>query len=208
MSNCVKLINRPLALPSGLCYIETANLDGETNLKVHESLKDTLQFSDTFELCGTVECEVPNNRLYVFEGTLHLASGEKMSVSNKNVILRGSVVRNVPFVVGIVTYTGKDSKIVRNSVAPPSKRSSLERQMDVAIAVIFVCLLAICATAGVASQLRPHHERWYIHLDEPAFAYSGTVLAALFGIASYIILFNQMIPLSLYVTYEYIYILF
>jgi hypothetical protein len=99
--------------------------------------------------------------------------------------------------------------------------------MDVAIAVLFVLLLLMCltagivvsrficcqfsnrlqnvdnvafATVGIGSQLAPHHERWYIHRDQPAFAYEGSLLAALFGAASYIILFNQFIPLSLYVT--------
>jgi magnesium-transporting ATPase (P-type) len=96
-------------LPSGLCYVETANLDGETNLKVHESLKQTIPTRDSgpiHRLRGSVDCEAPNNRLYVFQGALTLeSSGATISVSNKNLLLRGCVVRNVPSVIGVVVYT-------------------------------------------------------------------------------------------------------
>ena len=59
--------------PDGLCYIETANLDGETNLKIRQSLKETssiLTPEDVGKIEGIIKCELPNNSLYTFEATL------------------------------------------------------------------------------------------------------------------------------------------
>lgn len=49
------------ALPSGMCYVETANLDGETNLKIHQSLKEidsVANESNIHTLAGRIVCEV------------------------------------------------------------------------------------------------------------------------------------------------------
>ena len=61
--------------PQGMCYIETANLDGETNLKIRSSLLATSQIIEGTELSqmyGTVEAEAPNRRLYEFAGNISL----------------------------------------------------------------------------------------------------------------------------------------
>jgi phospholipid-translocating ATPase len=46
------------------------------------------------------------------------------------VLLRGTVLRNTKWIIGLVLYTGEDSKIVLNSGGTPSKRSKVERQMN------------------------------------------------------------------------------
>ena len=59
--------------PQGMCYIETANLDGETNLKIRSSLTATAQLTEGSELSqlfGQVEAEAPNRRLYEFAGNI------------------------------------------------------------------------------------------------------------------------------------------
>lgn len=65
--------------PDGLCYIETSNLDGETNLKIRQSLKETSEIltpEAVANLDGVIKCEKPNNSLYTFEGTLRLNQKE------------------------------------------------------------------------------------------------------------------------------------
>ena len=65
--------------PQALCYIETSNLDGETNLKVRQGLPATagiLEAKDLFHLTGHMECELPNRHLYEFAGRLKLGSAE------------------------------------------------------------------------------------------------------------------------------------
>lgn len=56
-----------------MCYIETMNLDGETNLKIRQSPQETSHLLDTNALntfYATIECEHPNKLVYEFSGTL------------------------------------------------------------------------------------------------------------------------------------------
>ena len=59
--------------PQGMCHIETANLDGETNLKIRTSLTQTSDFTDgsrLAKLTGQVQAELPNKQLYDFAGRI------------------------------------------------------------------------------------------------------------------------------------------
>jgi phospholipid-transporting ATPase len=60
----------------GTCYLQTANLDGETNLKLRKALPATASTSSSIEkllnIKGTIQCESPNERLYQFNGRLVL----------------------------------------------------------------------------------------------------------------------------------------
>lgn len=58
-----------------MCYIETMNLDGETNLKIRQGLPETSRYieaTDLKQLKGTIECELPNRLIYDFAGSLKL----------------------------------------------------------------------------------------------------------------------------------------
>lgn len=69
--------------PHSLCYIETANLDGETNLKIRQALPTTaklLSVSALGHLQGTLHCELPNRHLYEFTGTLRLTNHEPLAL--------------------------------------------------------------------------------------------------------------------------------
>ena len=57
----------------GSLYIETKNLDGETNLKnkqVHKDLVDKFQSQDLADVSLKVQCETPNKAIYKFEGKI------------------------------------------------------------------------------------------------------------------------------------------
>lgn len=59
--------------PQAMCFIETANLDGETNLKIRQGVPSTatlLETKDLMQFEGTIECELPNRLLYEFNGVL------------------------------------------------------------------------------------------------------------------------------------------
>jgi phospholipid-transporting ATPase len=94
----------------GQCFIETKNLDGETNLKsknIPEDLRTVIyNEDDALKLVGSlVNAEGPNQYLSKFKGTVDFG-GKKIPLSTNNFLLRGCILRNVDYIFGIVTYTG------------------------------------------------------------------------------------------------------
>lgn len=95
-----------------------SSIDGETNLKLRRSVGVLAHVSMAMEeahervkaLTGKIECEPPNMKINSFSGTI-AAGDEDLPIDNDNVLLRGSVLRNTKWVIGIVVYTGKDTKL-------------------------------------------------------------------------------------------------
>jgi phospholipid-transporting ATPase len=73
--------------PGGLCYIETASLDGETNLKIRRALPATNHVEDVAQLHATINCEQPNESLYTFKGNLTM-DGTTIPITNEQILLR------------------------------------------------------------------------------------------------------------------------
>uniref|UniRef100_A0A3Q3VP15 Phospholipid-transporting ATPase n=1 Tax=Mola mola TaxID=94237 RepID=A0A3Q3VP15_MOLML len=174
--------------PEAMCYTETSNLDGETNLKIRQGLPLTAgaqTLDDLMSILGRLECEGPNRHLYDFTDAL-------------TVLLRGAQLRNTQWVVGIVVYTGHDSKLMQNSTKAPLKRSNVERVTNLQILVLFGILLvmALVSSVGAAIWNKEHTEDacWYLSRDiSTNFAYN---------LLTFIILYNNLIPISLLVTLE------
>jgi phospholipid-translocating ATPase len=122
--------------PDGLCYVETKELDGETNLKIRHCVSSTASLkseSDYERTLFYVESEPPHSNLYSYTGVLRwpdqpgIEDNQKMDpVSINNVLLRGCVIRNTEYAIGLVIFTGTDTKIMLNSGDTPSKRSRIE----------------------------------------------------------------------------------
>lgn len=142
--------------PEGLCYIETANLDGETNLKIKQAIPETASLvspSDLSRLSGTVKSEQPNSSLYTYEGTLTMESGggeKTLSLSPEQLLLRGATLRNTPFIHGIVVFTGHETKLMRNATATPIKRTAVERMVNTQIVMLvsILLLLSLVSSTG------------------------------------------------------------
>lgn len=129
--------------PKGTLYIETKNLDGETNLKnkyVHKDINDrfgqNIAALETME--GTIYCEAPNNAIYKFEGQFKQDSYDAIPLGSDNIILRGCSLRNTEYVYGIVIFSGHDTKIMMNSMAAKYKFSGLEMYTNYAIIVVLI----------------------------------------------------------------------
>lgn len=136
----------------GVCYLQTSNLDGESNLKqrqvinsLHERRFEPAKFS------ATVECELPNNQIYKFNGFLLHSNGERESVNKNNLLLRGCQIRNTDFVEALVLYAGSETKAMLNNSGPRYKRSRLERLMNWDILWCVLILLLMCGVGAVAS---------------------------------------------------------
>jgi phospholipid-transporting ATPase len=189
--------------PEGMCYIETANLDGETNLKIRKAVGGIYKIftmANPDVLSGQITCEAPNNRLYNFDGVYEKMGKLKVSLSVDNVLLRGANLRNTKEAVGIVVFTGPETKLMKNSAAKASKMSRIDHVTNRQILFVFVLLLLACTacTMGITVLHATGDSFWYLPTQgEDAI---GIVIAG--GFATFLILFNNLIPISLYVTME------
>jgi len=140
--------------PKGVCYVETKNLDGETNMKMkttHKDLKAALiNDKDVTDLSGEITCERPNNAIYKFEGTMKIPSvSNQLSIGPENLLLRGSSVRNTDYVYGVVVFAGHETKVMMNSQSAKYKFSSLDGQTNTAILLILLTQLILSTCAGI-----------------------------------------------------------
>lgn len=101
----------------GICYVETMNLDGETNLKVKRALEVTLFLDDDAafkDFRARIRCEDPNPSLYSFVGNLEY-DRQIYPIDPNQILLRDSKLRNTAHVYGVVIFTGHDSKVMQNA---------------------------------------------------------------------------------------------
>ena len=142
------------SLKKGICFIETKNLDGETNLKHKQVEKEimkigTTEQSFTTDFQGTsIECETPNEFLYKFEGNLKLKDGTLIPMEPDQVLLRGSSLRNTEWIIGICIFTGHETKVMMNSANSVTKRSKLEISTEKYILMIVLLQVCVCLLAS------------------------------------------------------------
>ncbi|XP_063055580.1 phospholipid-transporting ATPase ID [Engraulis encrasicolus] len=193
--------------PHGLCYIETAELDGETNMKVRQSLSVTSELGDPNNLArfdGEVVCEPPNNKLDRFCGTLYWRES-KYPLSNQNMLLRGCVLRNTEFCYGIVIFAGPDTKLMQNSGRTKFKRTSIDRLMNTLVLWIFgflVCMGVILAVGNAVWEFEVGLLfQSFLPWEPPV---NNALFSAFLSFWSYVIILNTVVPISLYVSVEVI----
>ncbi|KAF9033703.1 phospholipid-translocating P-type ATPase [Hymenopellis radicata] len=197
--------------PDGMCYLETKNLDGETNLKPRKSVKATsnLTSEDDIERSSFyLDSEPPHQNLYLYHGVLRYkdpATGEQRQepVSINELLLRGCAIRNTQWIIGLVVFTGADTKIMLNGGATPSKRSKIERETNFNVIVNFIVLLGMCTIAAVFNGLEDAKtgtsaEFFEIDVD----ATDSHILNAIITFVSCLIAFQNIVPISLYISIE------
>ncbi|KAJ7294782.1 hypothetical protein O6H91_Y232800 [Diphasiastrum complanatum] len=196
---------------SGLAYIQTINLDGESNLKTRYARHETLiKNPEVDPIVGTIVCEPPNRNIYEFTAFMEL-DGDRIPLGPNNIILRGCELKNTSWVVGVAVYAGRETKAMLNSSRTHSKRSRLEQHMNKETLWLSFFLLVICVIGGGGaaiwvsqnvSQLDalPFFRKTDSEGEE--YMFYGTVGALGFGFLSFIIMFQIMIPISLYISLE------
>lgn len=199
----------------GLCYVETMNLDGETNLKAKRSLEATLSLDEEAAFCkfkATVRCEDPNPSLYTFVGNLDY-NQESHPLNPTQILLRDSKLRNTEYAYGAVIFSGADTKAVRNSTRSPSKRSRVERKMDRVIYLLFGLMVLISLVTAIGSAVFTYNadlKRWYLRLhgsDDNLFDPNLPSLSGFLQFVKALMLYGYLIPISLYVSIEVVKVL-
>ncbi|KAK7347402.1 hypothetical protein VNO80_21932 [Phaseolus coccineus] len=201
-----------------ICYVETMNLDGETNLKLKQALEGTskLQEDSSFEnFRSVITCEDPNANLYTFVGSMEL-DDQQYPLAPQQLLLRDSKLRNTDFVYGVVIFTGHDTKVMQNATDPPSKRSKIEKRMDKIIYCLFFLLILISFIGSIFFGVITNDDiengrmkRWYLRPDDTEIYYDPNepVAAAILHFLTALMLYSYLIPISLYVSIEIVKVL-
>lgn len=204
----------------GICFIESSNLDGESNLKQRQSVKG-LGMDDTFEVSKfdfVMEVGAPSTKIYHFTGTIPLQSGERVPLTKDNLLLRDCALRNTDYVEGIVVYAGRETKAMLNNGGTRYKRSRLERRMNKEVIWCVVILFVMCLISATGSGLWQNYYEVNATLGLVPFIPPDSLSASVLKLRlsnnsvwvgfisfwTFVIIYQVIIPISLYVTIEVI----
>jgi phospholipid-transporting ATPase len=117
---------------------------------------------------------------------------------DKQLMYRGAKLKNTKWIVGLVVYTGRVTKIMLNSESSADKMSQIEVKVNKLLVGIFLFQIVLCLGCALAygltqGQLASH---WYLNTDD------NLPLTSFIVFLSYLVLFNTMIPISLIVSLE------
>ncbi|XP_057564031.1 phospholipid-transporting ATPase IK isoform X2 [Hippopotamus amphibius kiboko] len=194
--------------PSSLCYVETADIDGETNLKFRQAPSIThheltsIRKMASFQ--GKVVCEEPNSRMHHFVGCLEW-KGRKYPLDSGNVLLRGCRIRNTDTCYGLVIYAGLDTKIMKNCGKIHLKRTKIDHLMNRLVVLIFLSLVAMSAvlTLGFRYKVREFQAK---HHYVSASQVRGVAAESFFIFWGFLILLSVMVPMAMFIMAEFIYL--
>jgi phospholipid-translocating ATPase len=144
-----------------VAFVETKNLDGETNLKSRNAVPALMHLRNAATCADPksvfrVECDRPEVLMHKLAAAVEI-NGERYPADLQTTLLRGTVLRNTGWVIGIVMYTGLDTKLVLNSGGTPSKRGKVERQMNPMVMANLVLLIIMAVVCGIIDTILEHH---------------------------------------------------
>ena len=190
----------------GVVYVDTMNLDGETNLKEKTAPKETYDIKDEMipRLIGSITWDSPNEFLDKWDGNITWEQVNRLfNCTMKNLLLRGWFIRNIEFWVGVVIYTGSETKIMMNSKKPPTKVSNVMKMMNKMLYTVFafqISLIFVYSSLSVVWNGNYSKDYVYLNLNQS----SGGLYKFIIQMLTYWVAYSQIIPISLYVVLEII----
>eukprot|EP01133_Synstelium_polycarpum_P007008 gene7008-8143_t len=208
--------------PEGTCFVQTSNLDGETDLKTRLAPPETSGYTvhDLLRFRGVIECPAPNADVYRFDARMSMranshvntyAHSNWVTLSADNVILQATHLRNTEFIYGVAVYTGNETKIGKNKKIPPTKWTKLDRSINRITIAIFSLQLFLVAVFGIVGEIMRRQEIatfWYLGYEK---GYTSPWYEFIVIPMRFLLLNSMMIPISLKVTIDvvkYAYALF
>jgi phospholipid-transporting ATPase len=191
---------------TGICFVSTLNLNGESNLKLHHA-RDNMHTFNTPEklskLSGYVSCEKPRFELEILNAKILIDQEPEETVSIKNILLRGSILKNTEWIYGIILYTGKHTKLSLNAKKPKFKLSLLDKKLNKFMVFIMLLHLTLDISMVVAYTL---YQVNYSHVAFYLLGYNQTpdFVFVLYACFTVFISNNLLIPMSLFVSLEFI----
>ena len=187
--------------PNEIAYIETMALDGETSLKSKQPLQPVSKVCSTVEdICSSnvrFTVEDPSFDLYKFDGNVTVNDEEKLPLTSNEIVYRGSILRNTERAVGMVIYTGEECRIRMNANKNPRIKSpTLQKKVNRVVMFVVFLVVAMAVACTIAYKYWSENvgqHSWYLIEAKVPYGHVFT---------SFLIMFNTMIPLSLYVSME------
>lgn len=195
----------------GACYIETKNLDGETNLKVRQALKCGQGIKHALDCeCSRfwIESEGAMPNLYSYSGVAKWTGEDEIPrsepISINNVLLRGCALRNTEWAVGVVIFTGSETKIMLNAGVTPTKRSQISRELNVSVMANFMLLFILCLVSGLINGIAYSDKHTSFAYFEYGSIGGSPPVNGLITFWAALILYQSLVPISLYISIEII----
>uniref|UniRef100_A0A8C8F1S4 Phospholipid-transporting ATPase n=1 Tax=Oncorhynchus tshawytscha TaxID=74940 RepID=A0A8C8F1S4_ONCTS len=177
------------------CFVTTASLDGSP----------TIRWS-----AATVTASVPlkeRNGLGVFSFVTVFSQCVVFfrSLGPENLLLKGATLKNTQKIYGVAVYSGMETKMALNYQGKSQKRSAVEKSIN-AFLLVYLCILVskalVCTTLKYVWQNRPgQDEPWYNQKTQKE-KDTNLYLKMFTDFLSFMVLFNFIIPVSMYVTVE------
>ena len=209
----------------GTCYVETSSLDGEKTLKLKVAYKYTQGFisndikinksiekfiqPNKYMFDGYIKINAPNANLNYVNGTLHALFGkdgkeinQDINISINEFLLKGSILKNTNWIIGIVVYTGMSNKIILNSKKPRLKMSKVEKKLNLYLLFVFGFLIVCCAECSLYHHF--HYEKHRNFYNNFIFISNKMNIESFIIYFTYFLLLNTLIPISLIVSTEII----
>ncbi|XP_053993242.1 phospholipid-transporting ATPase IB-like isoform X2 [Hylaeus volcanicus] len=195
----------------GVVYVETASLDGETNLKIKQCVSESLTFISNLtenalkrcqNLRGFVKCTSLDASLDSINGFIYLHNNgikkEKINITSKQFILRGCCLRNTQWVIGIVVFTGFDTKAMQSFSETNPKTSLLDDYTNYITMIVFLVQIFICLFLAIGTYLfwlkeENYSKDMFLRLKPP-------IQNILIWFFMWLVFFANMVPISLIVT--------
>ncbi|ETE66027.1 putative phospholipid-transporting ATPase IF [Ophiophagus hannah] len=195
----------------GCCYVTTASLDGETNLKTHIAVPETAvlqSVANLDKLVAVIECQQPEADLYRFVGRItisHQIEEIVRPLGPESLLLRGARLKNTKEIFGVAVYTGMETKMALNYKSKSQKRSAVEKSMNSFLLIYLIILLCEAVLSTILKYTWQSEEKW----NEPWYNQqtdhernSSKILRFISDFLAFLVLYNFIIPISLYVTVE------
>lgn len=169
---------------NGACFIRTDQLDGETDWKLRLAVSATQQLDndeEIFNMDAVVYAEEPRRDIHSFTGTFTISdSPNKLGLSIENTLWANTVVASGT-AIGLVVYTGPESRSVMNNLEPRSKVGLLDYEVNDVTKVLFA---AVVVLAFAMICLKGFNGPWFRYWFR------------------FLLLFSYIIPISLRVNLE------
>ncbi|CAI2358915.1 unnamed protein product [Moneuplotes crassus] len=209
----------------GTAYIQTMTLDGERALKPRQAYTEFLEKMKKRgvgldKLMMHLKCENPNTKIYQFEGQLTCENPKipLMKTTLDQFLLRGAVLSNTDWIIGMVVYAGHDTKLLKNLGKNKYKQTHIERRLNKVVIFLILFQTALCLIIsilaanynqrnGITTNSEDEAEGSIYLFKDPSSSNTNVFLDALLGFLKFFLLLSSILPISLLVSLEIIKVL-